>query len=240
MFPKIAGQTPSEAVLVNASGGIAGGDRLEHSLEAERHACMAVTSQAAEKVYGALSKPAQITSRLTLHEGTRIAWLPQETIVFNRARFVRNTHIHLDSSAELLALEWLVLGRTGFGEELLDGHIQEHWHVRVDGRLTWVDGVRLTGSMFPLLGSKALLGGCKAIGTLVYFGAHPRRRLEFFRDSAAALHCECSATFVGGVVVIRLASRLSSGLRPALRSLLEDFGRAFGPGPFRVPKLWSC
>jgi urease accessory protein len=228
MFPKVVGQTVSEAVLVNASGGIAGGDHLELSLTAEPHASMTVTSQAAEKIYRALSKPAQINTRLTLAEGARIAWLPQETIVFNQGRFVRDTQIHLDPKAELLALEWLVLGRAGFGEELLGGHIHERWRVRIDGRLAWADSFRVTESMFALLGSKALLGGCKALGTLVCFSAHPRSRLEFFRDSAASLPCECSATYVGGVVVIRLASQLSSGLRLALRSLIE------------VPKMWSC
>jgi len=29
-------------------------------------------------------------------------------------------------------------------------------------------------------------------------------------------------------------------LKRGLRSLLEKFGQELGPGPFQVPKMWSC
>jgi len=43
-------------------------------------------------------------------------------ITFNCARLNRETEIELSSGAELLALEWLVLGRLAHGEEMLGGH----------------------------------------------------------------------------------------------------------------------
>src|SRR5262249_30502475 len=116
MFPRGVGGAVEEAVLVNTAGGIAGGDRFDSGVTALANASVAVTSQAAEKVYRALNEPARIATRLKACEDAKLAWLPQETIVFNWARLSRETEIEVSSGAELLALEWLVLGRAAHGE----------------------------------------------------------------------------------------------------------------------------
>jgi urease accessory protein len=240
--PTMSRRTPAqeEAVLVNASGGVAGGDRLEFAITALGNASAAVTSQAAEKVYRALSEAARISTRLKVSEAAKLAWLPQETIVFNRARLSRETEIDVVSGAELLALEWLVLGRAAHGEELAAGHLNDSWRVRIDGRLAWADSFRVTDGMFPRLRSRALLSSSKAIATLICFGPHLNRRLEFFRDQAPSPDCQFAATLVGGLLVARFAAERPSDLRRVLRTLLQEFDREFGPGPFRVPKMWSC
>ena len=95
MFPRNGHSVMEEAVLINTAGGIAGGDRLECSVVALPGASMAVTSQAAEKVYRALNEPARIATSLKAYESARLAWLPQETITFNWARLHRTTEIEL-------------------------------------------------------------------------------------------------------------------------------------------------
>ena len=240
MFPRIDGAAVKEAVLINTAGGIAGGDRLEYSVTALADASMALTSQAAEKVYRALNVPAQISTKLKAHEGAKLAWLPQETIVFNRARLCRETEIEISSGAELLALEWLVLGRAAHGEKMVGGQITDSWRVKRDDRLIWADSFRVTDEMFPHLHRKALLSNCKALGTLIYFGPDLDTRLEFLREIASSLECHCAATSVGGLIIVRFAAEVSSDLRLALRSFLQQFSRELEPGPFRVPKMWSC
>jgi len=240
MFPRACGGAIEEAVLVNTAGGIAGGDRLEFGVTVLPNASIAVTSQAAEKVYRALSEPARITTKLKACEAAKLAWLPQETIVFNSGRLSRETEIELSSGAELLALEWLVLGRAAHGEEMVGGHITDSWRVKKDGRLIWADSLRVTDEMFPHLYRKALLSNCKAIATLIYFGPCLDRQLEFLRDIAPSLGCHCAATSVSGLIIVRFAAEVSSDLRHALRSFLQQFSRELRPGPFRVPKMWSC
>ena len=240
MFPRLGGGAIEEAVLVNTAGGIAGGDRLDSGVTALGNASFAVTSQTAERVYRALNEPARIATKLKVCEAARLAWLPQETIVFNWGRLSRVTEIELSPGAELLALEWLVLGRAAHGEEMVGGHISDSWRVKMDGRLIWADAFRATDEVFPLVHRKALLSNCKAVGTLIYFGPYLGTRLEFLRDIASSLECHCAATSVGGLVIVRFAARTSSDLRLALGSLLQEFGRELGPGPFRVPKMWSC
>jgi urease accessory protein len=240
MFPRVSGPAVEEAVLINTAGGIAGGDRLESRVTALANASIAATSQAAEKVYRALNEPARIATKLKACEAAKLAWLPQETIVFNWGRLSRETEIELSSGAELLALEWFVLGRAAHGEEITGGHITDSWRVKKDGRLIWADCLRITNEIFAHLHRKALLSNCKAVATLIYFGPYLDARLERLRDIARLLECHCAATSVNGLIIVRFAATVSSDLRLALRSFLQQLSRELGPGPFRVPKMWSC
>jgi urease accessory protein len=229
-----------EAVLINTAGGIAGGDRLECSVAALPGASIAVTSQAAEKVYRALSEPAHVTTRLKAHESSRLAWLPQETILFNWSRLHRTTEIELLSGSELLALEWLVLGRAAHGEIVDGGGTTDSWRVKKDGRLIWADSFRIADEMFPHLNKKPLLSDNSAIATLIYFGPNIDGRLEFLREIVSSLGCDCAVTLVAGLIVARFAARQSSDLKVALRSFFRQVEPELGSGPFRVPKMWLC
>jgi urease accessory protein len=240
VFPRIGDDLVKEAVIINSSGGIAGGDRLEIEVTALNNASVAVTTQAAEKIYRALDRPARVATKLKACGTAKLAWLPQETIVFNQARIRRQTEIDLCSGAELIALEWLVLGRAARGEEVVSGHISDSWRIKRDGHLIWADGFRVSDEVFAQLHRKALLSDWKAVGTLIYFGPSLETRLGILREIAASLDCRCAATVVGAIIIVRVAAAASSDLRRGLRSLLEQFNRELGPGPFGVPKMWSC
>lgn len=240
MLPQIAGDAAREAVVVNAAGGITGGDRFELEIVALHDAHVVMTSQAAEKIYRALNEPARVTTRLKTSETAKLAWLPQETIVFDKARISRQTEVEFHSGSEFMALEWLVLGRAAHGEEIGSGYIRDSWLIKRDGRLIWADSFLLTDSTFVHLTRKALLSDRKAIGTLIYFGPELDRRLEALREVAQSQECDCAVTMVSGLIVIRLAARDGFGLKVALICVLQHFEREYGPGPFRVPKMWSC
>src|SRR5262249_17068375 len=240
IFPKAEIGVLKEAVLINTAGGIAGGDRLEYEITALANASITVTSQAAEKVYRALDEPSRIITKLRAYDQARLAWLPQETIVFNRTRVNRRTQIEMSSGAELLALEWLVLGRAAHGEEMVGGCVRDHWVVKKDGRLVWADTFCATDDTFSQLHRMALLSDCKAIGTLIYCGPSVGTRLAALREITPRLGCHCAATLVTGLVIVRFAAKLSLDLRQAVCGAIEQFSRELGGGPFRVPKMWSC
>ena len=239
-FPGVDGRRSLETVVINCSGGIAGGDRLDVEVVARGAASVAVTTQAAEKVYRALDRPAQITTRLAAHETARLAWLPQETIIFDRARIERRTELDLRSGAEVIALEWLVLGRIDSGEEVRGGYVLDSWRVKLDGRLLWADAFLISDDTFAHLHRDALLSSWRAVGTLIYFGPGLARRLDVLREIASSLDCKCAATIVGAIIIVRLAAIAGADLKRELRSLLDQFSRELGTGPFAVPKMWSC
>src|SRR3979490_2677670 len=77
------------AVFVNTAGGVAGGDRFDIDIAAGEGSRLSVTTAAAEKIYRAQGPAAQINIALKAADGSRLAWLPQETILFDRARVAR-------------------------------------------------------------------------------------------------------------------------------------------------------
>jgi len=240
LFPAVGPAGIEEAVLINTSGGIAGGDRLDTAVTALADAHITVTSQAAERIYRALDEPSRISTTLIVANSAKLSWCPQETIVFDRARMKRQTHISVASGAELLALESIVLGRAAHGETVASGEVIDTWRVERDGRLVWADCLRITNDMFPHTRRNALLADCSAVATLVYCGTDLETRRECLRDWCASLPCYAAVTIVSGLIVVRFAATAASTLRAGLCSVLQEFDHAFGPGPFRVPKMWSC
>ena len=54
--------------------------------------------------------------RLAVGARASLAWLPQETILFDRARLERTIEVDLAEDARLLLAEAIVFGRSGMGE----------------------------------------------------------------------------------------------------------------------------
>lgn len=215
---------------MNTAGGIAGGDRLHYDVTALSEASISVTTQAAEKVYRALDEPSRISTSLNVSENATLAWLPQETIVFNSARLHRQMDVQISGDAELIALEWLVLGRAAYGERMTSGSITDSWRVKKDDRLVWADSLRITDDIIPHLHENALTSNCTALGTLIYFGAGVDARLERFREISTTLQCRCAVTAVAGLLIARFAAKDASDVRYGLRTLLNE--------SFRIPKMW--
>ena len=92
----------AEAVLVNTAGGMAGGDRYALDLDVGAGARLAITTAAAEKVYRTLGPDTTIDVTLSVDAGGELAWLPQETILFDGARLRRSIDVALADGARLL------------------------------------------------------------------------------------------------------------------------------------------
>ena len=107
----------------------------------------------------------------------------------------------------MLALEWLVLGRTAHGEIVVGGNITDSWRVKRDGRLTWADSFRITDETFPHLHRKALLSDCQRnCDTDLFRTSIWTNALEFLREIIPSLRCNCAATLVSGTYCRPLCS----------------------------------
>src|SRR5471030_1722198 len=153
------------AVFVNTAGGVAGGDRFDIDIAAGEGSHLAVTTAAAEKVYRAQGPAAQVNIALKAADGSHLAWLPQETILFGRARVSRRIDIDLAESASLLLCEIVVFGRAAMGERMLQGEFVDRWRLKRGGRLVFAETVRLDGDIGAKLASPAIANGGAAIGT---------------------------------------------------------------------------
>src|SRR5471032_2166410 len=137
-FPNGAPET-LEAVIVNTGGGMTGGDRFAIEIEVGEGASLIAGTAAAEKIYRSNGPDAEMTVRLDLAAGARLAWLPQETILFDSARLSRRIDIDLAQGASLLMTESVVLGRVAMGEAMKQGFFADRWRVRREGKLVFAD-----------------------------------------------------------------------------------------------------
>src|SRR5262249_52457100 len=151
-----------EAIIVNTAGGVAGGDRLKLEVSVERGARLTVTTAAAEKVYRALEGPATIDVKLSVKAGTRLAWLPQETILFDRARLRRSVDMDLAAEARLRWGEAIVFGGRGMGGGVKEGLLFDRWRLRGEGKLIHAEAMRLDGGISAKLARGAVARGSTA------------------------------------------------------------------------------
>jgi urease accessory protein len=240
LFPRIDGKDCREVVFLNTAGGITGGDRLHYTLTASAGATITATTQAAERVYRAIGQPGHVATRIEAQGGATLEWLPQETIVFEGGRLIRDTEIRCDGASRVLAMDWLLLGRAASGETLRTGEIRDSWRVHRDGRLAWADSFRLDGDIAAQTARASLLGGCAALATILYIAADAGEHLDRVRDLLAETSVSAGATLVGGLLLMRFAARSASELRRAVAGFLLAFRAGLPDFPPALPRVWSC
>src|ERR1700688_3675301 len=135
------------AVFVNTAGGIAGGDRFDIDTATGEGSRLTLTTAAAEKIYRAQGPAAQVNIALKAAAGSHLSWLPQETILFDRARVSRRIDIDLAEGASLLLCEIVVFGRAAMGERMVHGEFVDCWRLRRGGRLVFAENIRLDGDI---------------------------------------------------------------------------------------------
>jgi len=237
-LPKVHGATPATAVLINTGGGIAGGDRIAWGARFGAGTRALVTSQAAERVYrssttdGELS--GEIDSRLEIGAGARAEWLPQETILFDRAALSRRLDVTMAADASALMVEAIVLGRTAMGEEVETCRLVDRWRIRRGGRLVFADTFRLEGAARAILAGAATGGGARAFATVVFVDPRAETRLDEVRDLLATGTSAGGASAFEGLLVARLAHGEPARLKAELSRLLVLIRRA------ELPRVWSC
>jgi len=74
-----------------------------------------------------------VTARVSAGPGAKLHWLPQETILFDRASLTRRLEADLDQSSEFIAVEAVLLGRQAMGEAMTHGLFRDRWRIRHGG-----------------------------------------------------------------------------------------------------------
>jgi urease accessory protein len=220
-----------EAVIINTAGGVAGGDRLELDVRVGCDARLVITTAAAEKVYRTLEAEATVDVRLAVGDGGMLAWLPQETILFDRARLRRSIEIDLAGDARLLLAEALVLGRSGMGETVDDGRLLDRWRVRRNGGLIHAEAARLDGEIAGRLAAPAAAGGRIALATVLAVPADEAFAARV-RGLDGTFRGEVGVSAWSGLAVIRLCAVDGAALRHDLRAVLGSVCDG------SLPRLW--
>jgi urease accessory protein len=218
-------------VFVNTAGGIAGGDRFDIEIAAAKGSRLTLTTAAAEKVYRAPGAAAELNIALKAETGAHLSWLPQETILFDRARIIRRIDIDLAEDASLLLCEIVVFGRAAMGETMRHGEFVDRWRLRRGGRLVFAETVRLDGDIGAKLARPAVANGGAAIGTALIVPGD-EALVQRIRDASESLGGEVGLSAWNGFAMARFCAQDAARLRADMMTVL---GRASGTA---LPRLW--
>jgi urease accessory protein len=224
----------AEGIIVNTAGGMTGGDALDVTIRAGEGASGLVTTQAAEKIYRSIAGETRLTTRLEIAAGADLAWAPQETILFDRARLARELQADIAPDARALLCESLVFGRIASGETLAACSLKDRWRVRIGGRLAFADDVRLEGHITTALARKAVGNGARALATVLLIAPGAETRIDKARAALEGAACECAASALPGLVVARFLAADPDAMRSTLAVYLTRFAG------LPIPRSWRC
>jgi urease accessory protein len=233
-LPRTEPGDPPEAVLLNTSGGITGGDILSFAVELGDDTQATATTQAAERIYRRSAGIARIENRLVIGAGSHLDWLPQETILFDRSALDRSLDVDLAADATAFLIESVVFGRTAMGESVHTLAFSDRWRVRQGGRLVFADGVSIDGDAAARLSRGATGGGGVAVATLVLVAPDAPARRDEIRAVLESARGEAGVSAWPGILCVRLIAASSQILRQDVVSVVETLrGRP-------MPRVWSC
>jgi urease accessory protein len=220
-----------EAVLINTAGGIAGGDRFDMDVAAEQGAHLVVTTAAAEKVYRTLGPDSEISVTLDVAADATLAWLPQETILFDRARLSRTIDVTLAADARLFLAEAIVFGRSGMGEAVTEGSLSDRWRVRRGGKLIYAESVRLDRAIATRLAEPAVAKGGIAVATVLIVPGDDAV-VEKIRTRDSEFVGEVGVSCWNGIAAVRLCAADGAALRHDLVHVMTAVRDT-------LPRIWT-
>jgi urease accessory protein len=225
----------SEAVLINTAGGLAEGDAFTFRLHASEQTDLTVTTQAAERVYGAIgSRAAHLNIDITITNGASLHWLPQETILFDSGRLARSLTVQMDQSSSFLASEITVFGRKAMDETIRNGFLNDQWRIYRQGKLMHAEAIWLDGPIAEKLADSAAAADMSCLATILWVAEgveqHAKSTRAYF-DTTPAVHAAVSCW--DGKLVIRCLADETKEIKAALSGCLRLLRG------FDVPRVWN-
>jgi urease accessory protein len=230
-FPNAVSRDGLEAVVINTAGGMTGGDRFDLDIAVGPGARLVLTTAAAEKIYRSLGPDAAVDVKLDIGTGGALAWLPQETILFDQVRLRRSIEADLAPDASLLLAEGVVFGRSAMGERLERGHFFDRWRVRRGGTLVFAESLRLEGAIAERLTQRATAGDAVAIASVLKIPGD-EASVAAVRAKEKDFSGEVGVSAWNGLALARLVARDGAALHRDLIAVLTAFGN------MPLPRLW--
>jgi urease accessory protein len=234
LYPE--GEAVCHTIVVHPPGGIAGGDALAIRARCAPNAHALLTTPGATRWYKAAGRRASQSVKLDI-EGA-FEWLPQETIVFDRAEVESTIEVSLAGAAATLGWDIVTLGRKAAGETFEHGLFTQTIRLSADGELLWSERTRISGGD-ALLQSPVGLAGNPVFGCLWAYGpAWSDADVEHVRANlprAAAV-----TQLAPRLLLARALGATTAVVREALQTLWQSARPlVFGGRVAIAPRIWS-
>lgn len=232
------GDAVCHSIIVHPPAGIAGGDELDINVQAGAGAHVTLTTPGATKWYRSSGAWARQQVSLDVADGACVEWLPQESIVFNRALARNVVEVALAGDATYLGWDVLCLGRAGFGERFAEGAYHVRTRVTRDGKLLWFENGRIAGSGV-LRDSPAGLGGATVCATLLAASTRLDSSHVKMCRSVPAQQARAAVTLLPGLLIARYLGDSGESARHYFTQLWRVLRPALTGRDVVLPRIWS-
>jgi urease accessory protein len=221
-----------QAILINTSGGLTGGDQIDLSAAAGAGSSLTLTTQAAERAYRSQSGHARMSTDLRIEADAQINWLPQEMILFEGSALERRLTADLDQTARFLMVEPIVFGRAAMGESLRSVQFKDRIRINRYGAPLYWDGLDLDGDTVAHLSRPGVAAKAGAMVSLIYVAPDAEAHLPALR---AALPATGGASLLRpDLLTLRFVAPDSFELRRSLIPILERLTKDQLPTSWRL------
>ena len=169
--------------------------------------------------------------KLDVAAGATLAWLPQETILFDRARLTRGIEVDVAPDGQLFLAEAIVFGRSGMGEAVEEGALFDRWRVRRGGKLIYAEGVRLDGLIAQRLAEAAVAKGGIAVATILIVPGSDDT-VQAVRALQDQFTGEVGVSTWNGIAAVRLCAADGAALR-------HDLVHVMTAVRGELPRIWT-
>jgi len=227
------------AYILGYGGGLVGGDRIQLDVQVDADASLLLLTQGSTKVFKPRSHQVPTTHNsmtCRVASGASLFLLPDPVSCFGSADYKQHQSFHLNSSANLVLLDWFTSGRHSRGESWQFRQYGSTNEIRVDGKRVALDVLSLKGEGDSPLNTRLSPYTCYA--TVFLYGGHLRALIDQVTGLAAKVLQMQSSTpaplllsvsqLEEGVTVIRLAGTETEAVRTWLSDNLHPLQHLFG------------
>ena len=242
LYPE--GDAVCHNVLVHPPGGLVGGDTLDIKIQTETGSHGLITTPGATRFYRSENELALQRTNITLHDHSRLEWLPLEAICYSGCLAENRLTVQLAPSAEFMGWDITALGLPHAQQPFVTGHLQQH--IEIPG--VWLERSLIAAKDSLLLESPMGLAGMRCMATLFFASgsALARNRKEQALEAAHRIIEKHSLATTAGascpnsqVAVVRV---IATQVEPAMQ-LLREIRLAWRESLWEMephtPRIWA-
>lgn len=225
-----------QVYVLHPPGGVVGGDELELGATLGAGARALLTTPAASKIYASQRHRAQQRQRFSIAAGASLEWLPQETIVYDGARFHGELSVELAPGAHFSGWEITCVGRDAHG--FRSGEYSQRWLLSRGERPLWGERAAFRGDD-PFLTAAWGLAGRPVMGTFVSTGADPSLADTIREELDGSDESWTSVTCMRDVLVARYLGYSAETAKRAFARAWAHVRRSTQGRSAEAPRIWA-
>lgn len=179
----------TEVMLMTASAGILEGDSYDIEIYVSKGTALKFTGQSYTKLFKADKNGASQHVRIFVESGGKLIYRPCPIIPFGQSIFECNTEIYTEHDSVFAMCDILSCGRAAMNERFEFTSYRSRTAVYVDGKIKFLDNVRLIPKEADLLGI-GFFEGHTHMGMIYVCGSEPSVPAEYADMEAASSKAE--------------------------------------------------